>query len=798
MKFTLSWLKQHLLTNASVAQLSEALTAIGIEVEQIIDKSKIYKYFVIAEILSASQHPEAYKLKVCQVSDGKNTFNIVCGAPNAKAGIKVVMAPVGSIIPANNLIIKAAKIRGIESHGMLCSYDELVLEGDSGGIIELPGDAPVGSKFAEYAKLNEIIFDVAITPNRGDLASIAGIARDLSAYGLGDLISPKPIDIATNKKPTPVNIIIEDKENCSQFALRLISNISITAQDSLVNQQMRAVGSSMKNTLVNISNYSMLEYGRPNHCYDADKIKGDVIIRKSKEGEKFIALGPLELILPAGLLVVADEEKVLALAGVIGGESSKIDDNTKNILVEVANFNPLAVTIAGRNMNVITDSRFRFERRIDFENTEFFMQYLTNQITTHCGGEVYEIKQAQGNAINYAKEVKFSLDKLEQVAGFVIEPRRINEILNKLGFQIIPELAPGKESIIKIPSWRQGDVERDVDIIEEILRIYGYDNIPIIPLPININDIETQEEKFSSKARKLLTMRNFNEVITWSFISENTTDDFGFKDSIKLENPISIEMSIMRQSILPGLLKTAQDNAYRGLINYNFFEIGNIYDKAFNNSQQLCIAAIRVGMFEPKTMFKTERPYDFYDIKSDIFALIEEYGLDTSKLTIKNQTPSYYHPGISATFMLGNNVIGYCGQLHPKIIKKFDISNTLALELFLDKLPAKKIKHAKSKMTFSNLQAINRDFAFVMANDVLMENVIRQIKSVDNNLIEAVKVFDIYQGNKIEIGQKSVAISVTIRPEENTMTDSEIEQLSKKIIDSVTVQFNARLRYIVN
>jgi phenylalanyl-tRNA synthetase beta chain len=790
MKFTLSLLKKFLKTDLDILSISSALTDIGIEVEQITDNSKIYGSFIISEIISANPHPDARNLQVCEVSDGTNVKQIVCGARNARTGIKVVLAPIGSVIPANNMIIKPVKIRGIESNGMLCSFDELSIEGDSEGIIELPINTVVGTGFAEYMGLNEVVVDVSITPNRGDALSVYGIARDLAAYGAGDLLKltiiPKVEKNVNIKLP---DICIEDIESCYSFCACRINNIKNSSDyySKRIKNLMRAIGSNDNGSLVDISNYGMICYGRPNHFYDADKIEGAITVRKSRKNEKFTTLGKQELVLPEGITVVVDDRKILSIAGIIGGESSKIDENTENIIIEVGNWNPISIINAGWILNIATDSRYRLERRVDFGNTLFFMNYLIDEILKSHTGEASEIAEKFGVAIPYIKEIKFDYRKIEKISGLYIEKNIVDGILYKLGFEREGEL-------LKVPSWRQGDIEHDIDIVEEILRIYGYDKVPAIPLSIGNENIKVPEIEFINRAGDLLIARNFNEVITWSFISEDVTKKFGFDNSIILENPISNNMKVMRRTILPGLLVAVKNNISVGYDNLNYFEIGNIYDIPLNNSQEMCVAGIRTGKFQPKTVFKTERSYDFFDIKADVFSLIKEYGLDPYKVSLSREVRSYYHPGCSIALMQGNNLLGYCGQLHPKNTKDFDLSTTLVFELFINRFPEQKSNTAKPALTISNIQSVTRDFAFIVKKDILTGDIVKNIKSIDRDLIETADVFDIYEGEGIESDKKSVAISVTLRPKKETLTESQINNLTNSVVSSVIAKFNADQR----
>jgi phenylalanyl-tRNA synthetase beta chain len=787
MRFSLSWLKQHLNTTASAEVISETLTRIGLEVEEVIDNSKTYEPFVIAQILDAKQHPNADKLRVCEVTDGSKTMQIICGAPNARAGIKVVLAPVGTLIPNGGFTIKAAKIRDVESNGMMCSFEELSLPGDSAGIIELPEDAPVGSNFAEYYGLNDVVFDISLTPNRGDAACVYGIARDLHTAGLGELIAP-------NAKPvTPANsgaeIIIEDKEGCYEFTGTIIRGIDNTKESSkLIRDCLASAGSKPKSALVDISNYAMLSCGRPNHMYDLDKISGRITIRKSHDGEKFIALGGEEYTLPDGLLVVADQSKILAIAGVMGGELSKVDENTKNVLLEVANFDPISVAKAGRTLNLLSDSRYRFERRVDSSNTKDFIGYISTLITDTVGGKLDQATHVLGNLPDYTKSVPFNPDSVSQIAGTATPHEESYAILERLGFK-----QDGKN--IVVPSYRFGDINMERDLVEEVLRIYGLDRIANKPLPLEFTVLSKQIPRYEDLISEHFTSIGYTEVMTMAFTSRENANMFGFKNAPELANPISQEMVIMRGSMIPELCLGAKNNVAYGLHDLMYFEVGNIYSNALENKQEHCLTALRIGKSQRKNSFKEERNFDFYDLKSDIFAAIKLYGFDPSKLKVTRGAPDYYHPGKSAALSLGKNVIGYVGEIHPKVLKTFDLDDaTCAFELFIDRLPAQKAKTAKPKLELSYLQSVDRDFAFVLPKETEVGSIMQSIRAQAPDVTESVNVFDVYAGDKIEAGKKSVALSVTLRPKSETFKDTEIEAICQKIISVIQKEYNGTLR----
>ncbi len=786
MKFTLTWLKRYLDTSASAEQIVEALTSIGLEVEETLDKGAVYNSFIIAEIQEAIQHPEADKLRVCKVNNGKEILQVVCGASNARAGIKVVLAPIGTIIPANKMQIKASKIRGIESNGMLCAADELELDSASEGIMELSNEAIVGSKFADHANLNDVLIDVALTPNRGDAASVYGIARDLAAKGIGKLKLPPAINNAAKFKPNKqVKILASD--GCYEFCMREVRNVNNQPKDGWYSKFLKSIGSSPKTPLVELSNFAMFDYGRPNHIYDADKLVGNLEVRRSQQGEKFVAIGGTEYELPAGLLVVADEQRVVCMAGVMGGELTKVDENTQNILIEVGNWDPIAVMESGRGLNLLSDSRFRFERRVDHANSQYFVEYLSKLIAEECGGELSEITAVKGTPLNYLESLNFDFHTIKRIAGIDIGEKRAKEILENLGFKL-----QGNEVVI--PSYRQGDIQNAEDIAEEVLRIEGLENISSTPLTLDTKNLNKKLSLNTDNIRSGLIYRNLFELITWTFYGQNDAELFGTTDGlITLKNPISVDLSIMRQSILPNLIKAASANEARSIANTGFFEIGSIFNKKLASKQTSCVAGLRYGKINFKSVFDKQRDGDFYDAKADLFAAITAYGFDPQKLSITKEIPAYYHPGRSAAFWLGKNLIAYAGEIHPTIASTYEVTGkVVAFELFIDNLPIKKESANKKALTLTNYQPVTRDFAFILSKNIAVADVLKEIKQC-SNLIEDVQVFDVFESE--QLGEnKSVAITIRIQPVEKTLEEKDILAISDMIVNNVNTKFDAKLR----
>ncbi len=769
MKFTLSWLKEHLETSAKAEEIADKLTSLGLEVEDYTDLGKKYEPFLVAEIVEAEKHPNADKLRVCKVNNGTETMQIVCGAPNARAGIKVILAPVGALIPNGGFQIKKSKIRDVESNGMLCSAEELELGTDSAGIVELATDAPVGSKYAEYAKLNDTLFEIAVTPNRADCLGVRGIARDLATSGLGTLKELK-LENRDSEFESPIKVNSE-----SYYIGCCIKNVKNGAAPEALAAKLKAIGQEPISALVDITNYSTIDLARPLHVFDADKLKGNLTVRYAKKGEKINALNNKTYELD-GELVIADDSGVVALAGVIGGIETSVDENTKNVFLEVGYFDPLEVAKTGRKHQIDSDARHRFERFIDPDFMETGTHNAIALITKICGGEASKLVIA-GKKPQASREIKFDFETIKLFAGVEVTKAEAEKILTNLGFQVSGDK-------VTTPSWRT-DVEGPADLAEEILRVFGYDNAALQPLPYSGRKTLPGFAQNRNIARDVLSARGFAETVNYSFIEPKTANIFG--NTVQLINPISADLSEMRPSILPGLIKAAVNNANRGAASLALFETGPVFEVATEKS---AIGGIRTGSDTPKNVYGKGRNVDVFDAKADALAILESLGVKDPQ--IKIEAPSYMHPGRSGTFALGKNILGYFGELHPSILKRLDVDFPVAgFEIFLDNLPESRKKYKKFEA--SDLQAVNRDFAFLLGNDVRADDLASNIKKADP-LITEVHIFDVYSGDKIEAGKKSIALSVNIQPKDKTLTDSGIEAISKKIVDSVAAKFGAVLR----
>jgi phenylalanyl-tRNA synthetase beta chain len=820
MKFTLSWLKNFIETEATVTQISEALTSIGLEVEGVEDKSEILKPFTVAEILEAAPHPNADKLRVCKVNNGVEILQIVCGAANARSGIKIPLASVGVVIPTNGLVIKKSKIRDVESNGMLCSAEELGLVDASEGILELPQNAIVGEPFAKFTGSDDAVFEIAITPNRGDCLGVYGVARDLAAYGLGVLKSQNFEDFAASFK-SPINVKIEAdaKDACKYFVGVYIKDVNNKQAPDWMVRQLQAVGQKSISALVDITNYLNLTFGRPAHVYDADKISGNITIRFAKSGEKILALNDKEYELNPNILVITDEKAApenqpIAIAGVIGGKNTGATAATKNAFFEIAWFEPISVAKSGRSLQIDSDARYRFERNVD---TQTFAHYKTavNFALDFCGGQASEPVFA-GDTNYTAPQIKISTKLFAKKIGYELAPAKQVELLNKLGFNAMVQGETIDSEIISanVPSFRP-DIAIDMDIIEEIARINGYNNIPATRLyaPENSQKSLNAAQKALANSRRLIAAKGFDEVVSFSFMEAAKAKLFTNADLINLANPISAELGVMRPSIIPNLLDAVQKNERQGKNNQALFEVGFVFAKENNNIvQKQTITGVLSGKTSDKNIYGDSRSVDAFDAKAAAFDAVSAY-ITPESLKIKSANlagdglPAYYHPSKAASLVLGNKVIGYFGELHPTIIKKFalkilDSKGCIsAFEIFVDEAPQPKDKKQSSKGKFepSNLQAVKRDFAFILDANIAAEEIILAVKKAQKTLLENISIFDVYEdqnnvNSKVGAGKKSVAFSITLQPTEKTLTDDEITKICDNVISAVISATGAILR----
>lgn len=783
MKFTLSWLKSHLDTKASIQEIIEKLTAIGLEVEEVQDRAEGLKLFTVAEILEAKPHPNADRLRVCQVKiDQDKIQQIVCGAPNARAGIKVVLAPVGSTVPANGMVIKAAKIRDVESNGMLCSATELGIGGDAQGIVELPESAKLGEPFAAAMGLDDVVIDVNVTPNRADALSVRGIARDLAAAGLGPL---KPLEITSEPSNTASPIHVSSQLKNASYHGIYIKNVKNGQSPAWLKQRLEAIGLKSISALVDITNYLTFDLGRPLHVYDAGKLNGHLTLRYAKAGEKILALNDKEYTLSESMPVIADEKGIVALAGIIGGKDTGCSAETHTMFLEVAWFDPSEVALTGRALDITSDARYRFERGLDRGFLETGATKAIALIQELCGGEVSQPVIA-GIEAEEKKQVSVPLSKIPDMLGFDITEKEIVQILSALGIEVKAQ----RDSLhCTIPSWRR-DITLAEDIVEEVARIYGFAAIPSTLLPAAVPAVAPGNQLRIQQMRKTLAARGLYETVNFSFIPQAAAELFD-GGKVKIANPISVEMDTMRSSILPSLLMAASQNQARGMSNVALFETAPI----FREQEIVMLSGLRHGLIEDKTIHGSAREADWLDAKADVFSCLE--GLPLERLTMTREAPSWYHPGKSGAVKLGKTLLGFFGELHPSLFtqstkKYWDLERAVAFELFPDLLPALSNK-IQAYQPF-NLQALERDFAFLVDQETAVETMLISIRKAEKNLISAVRLFDLYQGKGVAEGKKSVAIKVTLQPQEKSLTEAEIEKISQSIIAQVEKETGATLR----
>ena len=794
MKFTLSWLKDHLDTAASLDDISKTLTAIGLEVESITDASQSLKVFTVAKILSAEKHPEADKLQVCKVESNSGILQIVCGAPNARAGLLVALAQEGAFIPGSNFTIKKTKIRGVESNGMLCSLEELGIEGDSSGIIELP-EAPIGSSVAAALGLDDAVIDIAITPNRADCLGVRGVARDLAAAGLGTL-HPREGGDPCNARMDPrlrgdVIVTIET-DHCQQFIGCHIRGVKNGESPEWIKKRLTAIGQKPISALVDITNYFTIDLARPLHVYDAKKLTGNLTVRGAKAGEKIKALNGKEYTLTEGMCVIADDEKPQAIGGVIGGEESGCSLETTDVFLEVALFTPAHIAATGRVLQIDSDARYRFERGVDVAFVEEGAKSAVAMILELCGGAVSELVIA-GKTPEWKREISFNPARVESLGGVKIASEKIEKILSSLGFQ-----QPEANSY-QPPSWR-ADIEGEADIVEEILRIHGYDNLVETPLP-KLASIAISAPDRVMSAKKNLVGAGYHEVCSYSFVPQVAAKRFGGGTvALQLANPISEELSDMRPSLLPNLLAAAAKNQARGFKNLRLAEVGLTYQNISPDGQQNVAGAIVTGeISEHKVsgnIFKTEaRNVDAFDAKRDAMALLASLGV--TKFDITKTAPDYYHPGRSGRVTLGGKIVlAYFGEMHPALLAEHDISTAaVAFEVFLDAIPTPRAKNkAKPTLVLSDFQSVTRDFAFVVEEKISAADITKAIASAEKTLITNISIFDVYAGKGVDEGKKSIAVAVTLQAPDRTLTDAEIKTIADAIIASVSKAVGGVLR----
>ncbi len=795
MKFSLEWLKDHLDTQASVAEIAATLNAIGHEVEGIEDPADRLKGFRVARVLTAARHPDADKLQVLTVDTGDGQpLQVVCGAPNARAGMLGVLGLPGAVVPANGMELRKSAIRGVESNGMMCSTRELELGDDHDGIIELPDDAPVGTAFADYHGASPVI-EVAITPNRPDCMGVYGIARDLAAAGLGTL---KPIaepQVAA-KGACPVEIRTDDPEGCPAFYGRVITGVTNGASPEWMQRRLIAAGQRPISALVDVTNYLMLAYGRPAHAYDLAKLTGAVVARRARQGEQVLALNEKTYTLDDTMTVIADDSGVHDIAGIMGGEHSGVAADTTDVLLEIAYFDPTRIGVTGRKLGLTSDARTRFERGVDPVFLDTGLELLTALIVETCGGEASEVVRA-GSPPSEAKVIAFDPALTQRLGGVIVDEAEQRRILEALDFRV------GADWQVTCPP-RRHDIEGPADLVEEVVRIHGLDKVASTPLPRAEGVAKPTASPLQLTERKLrrtAAARGLNEAVTWSFLPQADADHFAEGNGALwvLDNPISEDMKAMRPSLLPGLLSAAKRNADRGAAGSRLFEIGRRYLRGEHGAsdERPTLGVILAGEKTPRGWVQGKgAPFDAYDAKAEALALLEAAGAPVANLQVMGEAGTQFHPGQSGTLRLGpKTVLARFGALHPTTLKAFDIDGpVMAVELFLDAIPVKKAaSFARAAYSPPALQPVTRDFAFLVSTDLPADDLIRAVRGADKAAIVAARVFDVFGGQSVPVGKHSVAVEVVLQPGDKSFTDAEIKVISDKIVAGAS-KLGAELR----
>ncbi len=794
MKFTLSWLKEHLDTQASVDEIAETLTKIGLEVEEVLNPASNLSGFITAKVEDLQDHPDSDHLHVLKVNTGKETLQIVCGAPNVSLGMVGILAPVGTLIPAFGEKIQVGKIRGVESFGMMCSEQELGIGEDHSGIISLPTDTKIGLNAAEVLNIDPVI-EIAITPNRAECLGVRGVARDLAAAGLGEL---KPLNILKQNSnfKSPINVEVEDFEACPTYVGRYIRNVNNRAETpKWMKDRLTAIGLRSISPLVDITNYINYDLARPLHVFDADKLKGNICVRMASEGEKFVSLEDKEYSLDCKSLGICDDDGVQCLGGIMGGAEKGCDENTQNVFLECALFAPECIARTGRKLQIDSDSRYRYERWVDPKSNVLGSDYATQLILQICGGEASE--QVICGCDDCEPRVAYiRSERIKSFVGIDVSKDKVIEILSKLGFEVSDE---GEKLKAVSPTWR-GDIEGEHDLIEEVVRMIGLDAIPAETMPCNTfpKQVLTPSQRRVVTVKHELSSRGMLETVTWSFTDSKLAEMFLIgKEKVELCNPITSELDIMRPSVLPNLLLGLKNNIARGYANVSLFEVGPEFYGIKPGEQNMIAGGIRSGQTSKKHWSGEVRSYDVFDAKADALAAIAAANGPFENAQITTDAPEYYHPGRSGALRLGKNVLAYFGELHPLVLKKYGIKQrVVAFEVMLDNIPLPRSgsDKARKKLELSSLQPLDKDMAFVVDKDVRAIDVIMAAKNADKNHISDVRIFDVYEGENLPTGKKSLALALTFQPYENTFSDTDIEVLMNKVEQAVKTKFNAQLR----
>ena len=801
MKFTIDWLKDHLDSKLNDEKIIDKLTNIGLEVESFQSQPSELDHFLVAKIVSLEKHPNADRLKVCEVDIGKNeNVKVVCGAPNAKKNLITVYAPPGAVIPKNQMKLSVSKIRGVTSYGMLCSEAELKLSNESEGIIELSTNK-YKSKIGKNYFLNNTpkIIDLSITPNRADCLGVRGIARDLAAAGSGKLRKKKfPKIKSLGQQNLKVKIMNEKYQGCAAFGSYLIKGVKNKESPKWLKDKLLSIGQKPISAIVDITNYVMLDLNRPLHAYDADKIDTEIVVRNSKKGESFEALDNKKYVLEENMCVITDKSGILGLGGIIGGTRSATELGTKNILLESAYFHPKSIRKTSRLLSIDTDAKHRFERGIDPNSIEEGLLVAAELIQKLCGGTISK-KDIQINKRFKQRKIIFPITKLQSITGFKVPEKEIRKILDGLGFKVTK-----KKNVLDliVPSWRP-DIEQEIDIVEEIVRIIGYNKIETeLPEKVRIKPTLNKQQKLFHFLQRSVASKGYFETVTWSFTDSKINDLFKEdKKEIEIVNPISFDLNVLRSSIFSNLIFYLKKNLERDFKDISMFEIGPIFIGNKPGEQEIVLAGLKSGLASRLNWIEKERKLDVFDSKRDVIQTLHEIGLDPVKININSKTPNYYHPGKSGA-IYQNSIdklpIAYFGEIHPNILHKADLKTDalIVFEIFIDriKIGEDKLKDLKSKFQYSDFQKSERDFAFVIDKNFEVQELIKIISDVDEDLIKSIRVFDVYEGDNIDKEKKSVALNVTIQSSNKSLTDDDLNNLNKLIISNVENKTGAKLR----
>lgn len=796
MKFTLSWLKKHLDTQADLQTITDTLTHIGLEVEGVEDKGAALAPFTVAYVVEAKQHPNADRLRVCQLDTKFGKVQVVCGAPNARTGMKAIFAPDGSTIPANGTVLKSGEIRGEKSNGMMVSEREMGLSDEHNGIIEVPDHFAIGTPLPEVLGLNDPVIEIKLTPNRADCAGVRGIARDLAAAGLGTL-KPLSIEPVKGQGPSALSVVVEDSVGCPLFMGRSFKGVKNGPSPAWLQDALKAIGLRPISALVDITNYFTFDLGRPLHVFDVRKVKGNqLIVRSAKDGEQLEALNDKTYTLKSGMVVIADTDGVEALGGVMGGKHTGCELDTTEVFLEVALFDPVRTAQTGRELQIITDARYRFERGVDPMAMADYLELASRMILDLCGGDASDVVSVGSVPSDCQRTYTLEADRFKTIIGLEMPWAEQVSYLEKLGFTV-------QAQQVTSPSWRP-DILGSNDLIEEIIRLKGYQHIPTLSLPRvgeTAQSMLGHRDQKLAQARRAMAARGLMETITFSFIHQDQAVAFAGGDkALQVVNPISLEMGTLRPSILPTMLEAAVRNASRGYGDGAFFEIGPVFkpEAKTTDLQQTAITALRFGEAVKRQPQGGVRKVDWADAKADALAMLEAMGVPTAGLQIAADAPSYYHPGRSGSLRLGPAVLGYFGELHPVVIEQFGgkALSVCGAEIIVEALPPIKPKKgtALPLLKLESLQPLSRDFAFVLPIEVPSDKLVKAIRAADKDMVVSVDVFDDYRGKGLAEGQKSLALSVTLQPKDKAMTDAEIEAISQKIVQSVEKATGASLR----